>query len=104
MEDDDERSYSRMRGSYKKGFLSPSNLQFFISGADLPAGEYFGEDVGIVSNGRVVTIPCQYEMEGDTVLIIGQLDEVPKEWCLHLKAWSQRRGEFLWRRMSLSNI
>lgn len=63
-------------------FISPSHLQFFISDWKISSAEPYGEDAEIISNGRTVAIPCQYCMEGETELIIGGIDEVPKDGVL----------------------
>ena len=81
--------------SIMKKFIAPSNLQFYISDVSIPESAFFGENVRIVSNGLSLTVPCQYEFEGDTEVIIGAYDEVPKDGVLAFDGSIPTPGGFL---------
>jgi len=62
--------------------IAPPYLQFFISDVSLPGSPIQGETISIVSNGLCLSVPCQYAYEGDTLLTVGDVAEVPKDGIL----------------------
>lgn len=61
---------------------SPSHLQFYVSDSKIPPAKWFGDDPQIISDGRIITVPCRYWLDGDTEIVIGPIEDVAKDGTL----------------------
>jgi hypothetical protein len=63
----------------QRKFISPPYLQFFISDLMGAEGPIQGpEKLQVISNGAAISVPCQYEEDGETELVVGPAAEVPR--------------------------
>ncbi len=58
--------------------ITPPNIHFYISDSNIPDSAPLGEELEIGFNGLCLTVPCRYEFEGSTELIVGKYQDVPK--------------------------
>lgn len=64
----------------KRALIAPSNALFFVSDMSVPESPMPSvERIEVITNGKCILVPCQYEGDGDTDLTLGDYAEVPKE-------------------------
>jgi hypothetical protein len=60
-------------------YIAPPYLQFLIADRRDRENPILSEPIEIVTNGSCICVPCQYQGDGDTELVVGSYDEVPKD-------------------------
>lgn len=59
--------------------IAPPNLQFFISDMEATDVPIQGVPLRILATRECISVPCQYNEEGETELVVGFIDEIHED-------------------------